>query len=372
MTPRRWSDVAIVALIATALIAAGVAVVAVVQATSENSPVQLVLETPTATPSGPTAVPWADLPPEPSPIPHPVALSPNKPTPTSIPTATEVPAPPCRASDLVVGKGGVEGGVQSGSTWYFVFSDISSERCSLNGFPEVVLLDSDGSPVPGRTQSVNCVNGCGAGGVLAPGRSKTSYAGAGDARISLHWPPSPPPFAPTPTPGQICDVLAVTAVVHLPEDGGEMSGPIKESGCTVVSVSPFQVYPVPPPPPPPPSTFAVHLVAPPTAIAGTTLKYYGVLTNVSPEEATFVDGHCPNFVQILTLTSPPGSDPHALNCGVVRSIMSGQSIAFAMEFPLNPNQTMPLLYDLTWSWHGTYSGSDRTSVEILPAPTPSP
>lgn len=52
--------------------------------------------------------------------------------------------------------------------------------------------------------------------------------------------------------------------------------------------------------------------------------------------------------------------------------MPGQSIAFAMEFPLNPNQRMPLLYDLTWSWHGTYSGSDRTFVEILPASAPAP
>jgi hypothetical protein len=112
------------------------------------------------------------------------------------------------------------------------------------------------------------------------------------------------------------------------------------------------------------------LVAPAIAIAGSTLKYYVVLTNVSPETVTFVQGYCPNYTQ--TLGSPPRLEPHALNCGVVRPIRPGQSIAFAMEFSLYPNQPTAQLYDLTWSWHDTYSGSDRTFVEILPALTSSP
>jgi hypothetical protein len=306
MTPRRWSDIAIVALIATALIAAGVVVVAVVSATSENSPVQLVLETATATPSGPTAVPWADLAAEPSPIPRRVALSSNKPTPTNIPTPTDVPAPPCRPDDLVLGMGEPDREA-SGETFNVVIANASSEPCRLVGRPVVSLLDPNGKPV--QAPLTVCPNQCGAGGVLTPSHPVVAYGKLeiqdGSAVVSIYQP------GPAAGPDRLlsdCNTRATAVLIRIPGFDGELSLPFSGSGldgCIRATVNRFLVREAPPPPPPLPSTFAMHLVAPATAIAGTTLKYYVVLTNVSPAEVTFVDGHCPSYGQTLTLTSPP-------------------------------------------------------------------
>jgi hypothetical protein len=351
MTPRRWSDVAIVALIATALIAAGVAVVAVVSATSENSPVQLVLATatatPTASPPGPTAVPWLNAIND-----EPVTSSPypSNTTPVDTPTRT------CSGEDLVGSWEGDPYGEAHPTAIYFSLKNISGDPCRLDGTPQVSFMDAAGNDIPIQlSTSDKCGRPC-FGGVLAPpellfpptpyGQSPPGAASA-DVAISGGFDGT---YGPTDPP---CQYVATAIVVRVPGSDSPIKIPFrgKLNPCARYTVLPFNVQRPPPPPPGRTPTFKVHIVAPAIVESGSPdMQYTVVLTNQSDKTVSFVPGRCPNYTQ--TLGNPAQIQPRALNCSYTGQIAPGRSIAFAMDLSLVPS---------TWYGHG----STHTRVRIL-------
>jgi Protein of unknown function (DUF4232) len=369
MTPRRWSDVAIVALIATALIAAGVAVVAVVKATSENSPVQLVLETatatPTASPPGPTAVPWLNALND-----EPVTSSPYP----SNATPVDTPTRPCSGEDLVGGWEISPYGETHPTAIYFSLKNISGDPCRLDGTPQVSFMDADGNDIPVQlSTSDKCGRPC-FGGVLAPPESQplsTPYGqsplGAASAEVAIGggldgmydgmYVSTAPP----------CQYVATAIVVRVPESDAPIKIPLsfQLNPCVRYTILPFNVQRPPPPPPDRTPTFQVHIVAPPIVDSGSPdMQYTVILTNQSDKTVSFAPGRCPNYTQ--TLGNPAQIQPRALNCSHTGQIAPGRSIAFAMDLSLVPLEATTT-YNLAWSWVDTYAGSDSVKVKLLAA-----
>lgn len=362
---RRWSDAAIVALIATALIAAGVAVVAVVKATTENSPVQLVLETPTATPSGPTAVPWLNASSD-----EPVTSSPYP----SNATPVDTPTRQCGGEDLAGRSGASPYGEAHPTALYFSIKNTSGDPCRLDGTPQVSFIDADGNDIPIQlSKSDKCAMPC-SGGVLAPSdlplSIPTPYGqsplGAASAVLAIAG-QSRGTYGPTAPP---CQYMATAIVVRVPESDAPVKIPLvgfKLNPCVGYTVLPFNVQRPPPPPPDRTPTFQVHIVAPAIVDSGSpAMQYTVVLTNESDKTVSFVPGRCPNYTQTLGVVPRQQIQPRALNCSYTGQIAPGRSIAFAMELTLLPLK-ITTTYDLAWSWVDTYTGSDSVKVALLAA-----
>ena len=357
MNPLPRLDVAIVALITTMVVALGVIAYAVLVLRPSDSQTALVLATSTATPSGPTAIPWVDSTIGPSPVasPHQQILLPS---PTQDPAKLAVR--PCRAEDLAVGTD--SDGSARGDIVYLAFANVATDPCRLGGTPDVVALDASGSPVPGGTVPGNCgAYGCTIG-VLSPTAKpvggKVTFK-VGEARVELHW---SFPFPPVPS-ASPCSTNAATARIALPDGGGDLSVPIEGDGCVPMSVSPFYVFPEPEPRPQP---FAVHLIAPTAVLSGTTLQYLVELTNLSADAVTLLSTFCPNYVEQLGAITV--QKVKALNCADVGPIVPGQIAVFAMQLVV-PAGLAPGTLDLSWNWYDSYSGGDRTIVTVN-APSP--
>jgi hypothetical protein len=339
MPPRRWSDVAIVALIATAVIAAGVAVVAVVKATSENSPAQFVLETETATPSGRTAVPWVD--------------STKAPTPTPTPFPTVDPADEavrqCTADDLVGAVTGENAYTGGELAQYITIADVSRDECRVDTPLTVYLLSESGSVLSTAETCQNAsFDACRpVVAVLQPAAPVPTFRGpfpAGQAGFELDF-QTLQFFAPTATP---CPESASLAL-GLP-GGNQLNIPVHIPVCGSPSINSFRPGATPKPQLPPPTSVTLDL--PDRVASGSTLRFTAGVKNTSQESFRFGDS-CPNYV-VLVFAGPQSTGQwHSLNCSDVSEILPGQEVAFAMEATI-PDSTPSGRYPVTWTLEGTW------------------
>jgi Protein of unknown function (DUF4232)/Bacterial regulatory proteins, luxR family len=159
-----WSAAAKVAAVATMLavvIGLGVMAWAVLATGSGESQSALVATTPTATPTGPTALPWVDSTRGPQPT--------IEPEPTTNPELLSVRA--CQASDLSSGFVGTDS--RGGYDFFTLgFVNVSSSPCRLQGAPpSFELLDADRKVIQTAPRR-QCPNPYACGGhpvILQPG-----------------------------------------------------------------------------------------------------------------------------------------------------------------------------------------------------------
>jgi hypothetical protein len=210
-----------------------------------------------------------------------------------------------------------------------VFTNRSATACQLQGVPMVRVLDAAGqvlSPPPQQLDfnglaPVELRPGVRDGGGITP-------AAVGQAQLTIGRPTlecSPRPSA--------------TIVFVLPDDAGQLragwpgaafSGPLCSEGLWVSPFGPAaQLTPTPTPAPQP--DFSVEYVLPESVAIGETLKYKVVLTNVSGRDIQFVT--CPSYMEFLKGQAFLHAR-YLLNCRPVGLFKSGETVTFAMEFPI--------------------------------------
>jgi hypothetical protein len=258
-----------------------------------------------------------------------------------MPTATPEPIPTgvrlCRATDLSAQHQGAQG---AGGSWSgALVLTARADRCLVQGLVELRFLDPLGQEIVFSKPS-------------APGAFR-DWAVAGEIQVQWllsNW------CEPQVSVGAIAVMLPgdpqpVVARLDPPMRVGarcdRIDGP---KGATTMSVGP---RPTPiPAATQTPTRLAAHIDAPPTTVAGETLRYVVTLTNLT-STALELDP-CPSYLEWLgghpLPTAPPPSnfpafkvwDPivryeggvkesHLLNCAIAPAIGAGASITFEMR-----------------------------------------
>jgi hypothetical protein len=319
----------------------------------------LVLVTASATPGGPTAVPWVDSTPGPQRT--------LEPEPTPGPELLSVRA--CQAGDLSSRFVGTD---SHGGYDFFTlgFVNVSSTPCRLQGTPpSFQLLDADGNVI--QTAPLhNCPNASACGdnvAILQPGSGTPVPLGTPSASQALLTAQS------SGSPYVTCAPAAVVSVV-LPENGGQLTipaGSLKACGADPVAF----VSDAPPgtPAPTPAPLFSIGLHLPAAVRAGDQLDFLVSFTNVSGAPVEFLSP-CPSYDIWLGPKQVIGA--HSLNCGSVGAIPPGHAVWFDMKLRIPANMpTGPS--NVTWQWDGedyvfepsVYDRAASNVIEIL-APAP--
>ena len=279
----------------------------------------------------------------------------------------------CNMSQLSV-RSKPGGGAALTAYQLFIFTDISSKSCWLQGQPKVVLLGPQSEPLsapkvqPPQTDIAGSPPGA---VILAPGvqdGSPGANIAKGQAAILVGFPSTT--YCATP----------VAAVRFILPGGSISSAPIKITGRS--DNSPQDVLGPPPsgfPIPPvggcttisgggpstvstsfflPPSYFGVaakpqapftidlkfaYLDVPKTATPGKSFKYNLKLTNVSGKAISFTNS-CPSYGEFLKFLTSPRFNPtpvHAsymLNCSAIGTLRNEASVTLAMQLPI-PSQS---------------------------------
>ena len=295
--------------------------------------------------SSPGAVPQA------TPIPWtsatPATLMLPTPTPTLIPANTHL----CHASDLVAvfgGIGALTGGQLAASV---LFGNRTASACVVQGVPVVQLFDRAGHQI-----ALNAVDGQGMRSdpvLIQPGTGDVQphVQRDGVGYVEMDWGTHDGAGNPCiPSPSQ-----ASAVAVAFPAGGGTLRVAVSDSlsrWSTIapcygrLSVSPFQSWPAPEPSatPNPLSSLAIHVEAPASIAAGSTLHYTVSLENAGKEPIVF-PADCPVYGE----WSAFAKDFYVLNCRPVGPIPPGQSARFAMSISVPPG-TATGQYTLVWTF----------------------
>lgn len=283
----------------------------------------------------------------------PIAWISVTPTPYIPPTPLAAVIPPgtpaCDATGLVAafaGTGALTGGQLMGT---IRIGNRTGSLCYLEGFPQVRLFDSAGRPIALQVSAWTEPKP-----ERIPIQPMTTTLGGdslpvGTASVSMIWPThdfatgtcSPP--APQGT----------MLVLSLPSGGGDLSVPIIDrlNGNTIascggsLSLGPFEAAPAPTPTAPP-ARFSIALDLPASVAAGQTLHYIVRLRNITALPITF-DRPCPTYGE----WGAGAKSFYVLNCDPVRTIESGQEVAFAMQLDL-PGGLSPGPSTIFWNFTG--------------------
>lgn len=243
------------------------------------------------------------------------------PEPTLAPTPLAMPF--CRAGDLSlrVGRGGVSGDTP------VIFTNHSSTACQLQGIPRVRLLDRSGQVLPPLSTAMDIADeapvelsaGVRDGGGITP-------AVAGQAQLTVFMRSD----LCLPRPSAKLEIVLPSAAGELATDWARPT--YQGVDCNQgFFVSPF-VNAIPPTAAPfPAPDFTLEYILPGSVAIGETLKYKAVLTNVSGRDIRFTT--CPSYLESIDGTSLL-SARFALNCKPVGIFKSGETVTFAMEFPI--------------------------------------
>jgi hypothetical protein len=233
--------------------------------------------------------------------------------------------PFCRAGDLSVRVGRTFGDTA------VIFTNLASTACQLQGIPRIRLLDNSGqvlSPVPTGSLITGAAPVELSAGVRDGGGITPPVAGQAQLRVFL--------------PSTLCLARpSVKLEIVLPNAAGELApawarpayqGP----DCTqAFFASPFlDAVPATPTPFPPPD-FSLEYVLPRSVAIGETLKYQVVLTNVSGRDIRFA--MCPSYMESINGAALLRAR-YVLNCKPVGVFKSGETVTFAMEFPIVATQ----------------------------------
>jgi hypothetical protein len=371
-TPSR-SHLAIVALAAVVVAALGVMALAVVELNSRDSRPSLIEALETATPAGPTPIPWIDS-----------TKAPTT-TPTTFPTVdpADEAVRQCTADDLVGAVTGENAYTGGELAQYITIADVSRDACRVDT-PLTVYLLSESDSVLSTAET--CQNASfetcrPMAAVLQPAAPVPTFgepSSAGQAEFeldfqTLHF------FASTATP---CPESASLAL-GLP-GGNQLNIPVHIPVCGSPSINSFRPGATPKPQLPPP--ISVTLDLPDRVASGSTLRFTARVKNTSQESFRFEDS-CPNYV-VLVFAGPQSTGQwHSLNCSDVSEILPGQEVSFLMEATI-PDSTPSGRYPVTWTLEGTWyfvdagisSPLEKTPywIDVLSAggasatPTPSP
>ena len=231
--------------------------------------------------------------------------------------------PLCRAGDLSVrvGRGGLSGDTP------VIFTNRGSTACQLQGIPRVRLLDSSGqvlSPLPTAMDiadmaPVELSADVRDGGGITP-------VVAGQAQLTVFMP------------SDLClPRPSVKLEIVLPSAAGEFAPDWPRPAYQGLDcsqrffVSPFvSAIPLTPGPFPAPD-FTLEYILPVSVAISETLKYKVMLTNVSGRNIRFTT--CPSYLEYLKGAAFLRTR-YLLNCKPVGVFKSGETVTFAMEFPI--------------------------------------
>jgi hypothetical protein len=247
--------------------------------------------------------------------------------PESTPTPTLLAMPSCRAGDLSVrvGRSGLSGDTS------VIFTNRGSAACQLQGIPRVRLLDSSGQVLSALPTAMDVADQ--APVELRPGvrdGGGTTPAVVGQAQLTIFMP------------ADLClPRPSVKLQIVLPNAAGEFAPDWARPAYQALDcsqgffVSPF-VSGIPPTPEPfPAPDFSLDYILPVSVAIGETLKYKVVLTNVSGRDIRFTT--CPSYLESIKGAAFLRAR-YVLNCMPVGVFKSGETVTFAMEFPIVATQ----------------------------------
>jgi hypothetical protein len=243
------------------------------------------------------------------------------PEPTPAPTVLAMPF--CRAPDLSVrvGRSGLSGDTS------VIFTNRGSTACQLQGIPRVRLLDSSAQVLSALPTAMDVADE--APVELRPGvrdGGGTTPAVVGQVQLTIFMP------------ADLCLARpSVKLQIVLPNAAGEFAPDWARPAYQALDcsqrffVSPFVGGISPTPEPFPAPDFSLEYIVPRSVVIGQTLKYEVALTNVSGRDVRFTT--CPSYLESIDGTALLRAR-YALNCKPVGVFKSGETVTFAMEFPI--------------------------------------
>jgi hypothetical protein len=290
-------------------------------------------------------IPWIDTaaPPFQTPTPSPAPLP-----------ATD--ARPCRADDVTVNFGGVDGAGGHLIT-YVRFRNVSQTTCVLKGYPDVTASGPGLPDVAGTNGSFfqgpwAVTANMAAGQQTFLGLETDTYC---DAR-----------------PGGGGDNPAYHHVtISLPGGGGLVSLDRQPAGfdltCGLHLTRYYVPQPEPPQPPDPLAQLTLSIETPTSVNAGDTLTYVAALTNPTDRPINLIP--CPGYIQ--SARSPtPVKDLYALNCVPVAAIAAYDTVRFEMRMQI-PADTPAGSLTIFWNLIGPSRPGSSAALTVTTPPTPS-